>query len=129
MSDENTTEMTAHEAADVSDPQADIMALSAEIVDLRRKLEKAENDRLEIEYQMQINGGLARLNVAGLVLGGLYARKGVAEEDEIGHIEQAERVADKIVSRFEAFAEKRASEWVKQQSKMNTAMPASSAEN
>lgn len=128
MSDEQEPIVTAHEAAEIRDPEADIMALTAEIGDLRKKLEQRDLEYKQLEYEMRINGALARLNIGAEVLGGIYSRKGVTEADEMGHIEQAERVADKMVSRFEAAAEKMAQEWVKQ-SQLSNAQPASSAEN
>lgn len=131
MSDENDSttidEANGGEPIPESDPVIDCAVLLSQREQLKQQVRDMERQLQQKQYELDINGGLARLNVAAQILGGLYANSGALdmEYDDYGNhrainvlddltaIEIAERVSEDLVSRFENRMEKRAAEFMK----------------
>lgn len=118
MSDENDStiidDTNGGDPIPDSDRTADIVALMANVQALQGTVRDLERQLVQKQYELDISGGLARLNVASHILGGMFARPASADYKVEATCRKAAEFADFLVTSFEEQMEARAAEWAKQ---------------
>lgn len=95
------------------EPQRD---LQTELDIATQRCDHLERKLAEKEYELDLTGAMARLNVAGQVLGGIYAGHYAQPESVLIDVEscciEAMEVADTLVSAYEQKMEERAASFM-----------------
>ena len=100
------------EAAE-SDPAIDMIVLVSQRDQAQKMVRDLERQVQKKQYELDINGGLARLNIAGDILTGYAAAGNLPTLAGESRLQAAMRYADEIVTDFELKMEKRAAEFMK----------------
>lgn len=100
------------EAAE-SDPAIDMIVLVSQRDQAQKMVRDLERQIQQKQYELDLNGGLARLNIAGDILTGYAAAGNLPTLAGESRLQAAMRYADEIVTDFELKMEKRAAEFMK----------------
>ncbi|MBM3495020.1 MAG: hypothetical protein FJX72_11980 [Armatimonadetes bacterium] len=115
MSDETKTDDLFEEGNIVNmpegDPVIDAIAAADHIKALQGRIRDLERQLQQKEYELDISGALARLNVASHIAGGYAAAGHLPALAGETRMTAAMRWADEIVTAFEEKMENRAAEW------------------
>jgi hypothetical protein len=96
-----------------SDPAIDIAVLLSQREQAQAQVRDMERHVQQKQYELDLNGGLARLNVAGDILMGYASAGNLPTLAGETRLQAAMRYADDLVSDFEERMEKRAAEFMK----------------
>lgn len=96
-----------------SDPVIDMAAVVAQRDQAQAQVRDMERQLQQKQYELDLNGGLARLNIAGQILSGYAAAGNLPTLAGESRTDAALRHADTIVTDFEERMEKRAAEFMK----------------
>ena len=111
-----------------SDPIVDAVAAAAHIASLQGTIRDLERQLQQKQYELDISGGLARLNVAAHILGGYAAAGNLPALAKEPREDAARRYADILVTAFEEQMEKRAAEWASMMTQQKQAEATNPAE-
>ena len=95
-----------------SDPVIDLMYLSKQNQQSQQMVRDLERQLQQKQYELDLNGGLARLNIAGDILTGYAAAGNLPTLKGETRLQAAMRYADELCTDFEERMEARANEFM-----------------
>jgi hypothetical protein len=95
-----------------SDPALDLLVLVKQRDQLHAQVKDMERALQQKNYELDLNGGLARLNVAGDILTGYAAAGNLPTLKGETRLQAAMRYADELCTDFEERMEKRAADFM-----------------